>query len=132
MENLQFSVLPASAEARLIRRDEYGVWLEVQYSDSLHVSCFEGSGKSFVNLPTTCRVIICSSPAESRGYAFFRNMFAIIFTGILITRAVTALLQAGNKFETRIQSMPCQDSDLIVDNMVHILMVRGPRSLIKF
>lgn len=70
-----------------------------------------------------CITISHASPAETRGYAFIRNSFAVLSMGILVTRTVTALMQADNEFETRIQSKTCGDADPASNNMINILMV---------
>ncbi|CAE6442443.1 unnamed protein product [Rhizoctonia solani] len=46
-------------------------------------------------------------PVETRMYAFTRNGFAIIATGFLIVRTITALLQAQNEIGTRMVSADC-------------------------
>ncbi|KEP48119.1 putative transmembrane protein, partial [Rhizoctonia solani 123E] len=46
-------------------------------------------------------------PAETRLYAFARNMFAVVAMVALIFRTVTALLHAQNEIETRVTSEDC-------------------------
>ncbi|CAE6464583.1 unnamed protein product [Rhizoctonia solani] len=46
-------------------------------------------------------------PAETRMYAFARNMFAVAAMVALIFRTVTALLHAQNEIETRVTSEAC-------------------------
>ncbi|EUC59288.1 deuterolysin metalloprotease (M35) family containing protein, putative, partial [Rhizoctonia solani AG-3 Rhs1AP] len=46
-------------------------------------------------------------PAETRMYAFARNMFAVVAIAALIFRTVTALVHAQNEIETRVTSEAC-------------------------
>ncbi|KAF8607057.1 hypothetical protein BDV93DRAFT_542630 [Ceratobasidium sp. AG-I] len=50
------------------------------------------------------------SPAETRPYAFVRNVFAIFSIAAIIWRAVTAFSQAQNGFETRMVFRRCPET----------------------
>lgn len=78
------------------------------------------------------RYFFMVSPAETRGYAFTRNIFAVFFIAIIITRIIMGMFQAGNKFEKRIQSKPCVDASVDRNPMIDILMVSGPQHRIPY
>ncbi|CAE7182031.1 unnamed protein product [Rhizoctonia solani] len=46
-------------------------------------------------------------PVEKKSYAFARNGFAVVAIGLLVFRAITALIQTKNKIDTRAYSKNC-------------------------
>ncbi|KAF8607058.1 hypothetical protein BDV93DRAFT_505910 [Ceratobasidium sp. AG-I] len=63
------------------------------------------------------------SPAETKSYAFVRNIFAVLSMAAIVWRAVTAFSQAQNEFETRVAFDVCPS---IIDRSSLYVMVATP------
>ncbi|CAE6462907.1 hypothetical protein ACGC1H_002141 [Rhizoctonia solani] len=61
---------------------------------------------------------------ERKSYAFTRNMFAILAMGILVFRAITALIQTKSKIDTRAYSNDCRPVYLR-EHEVQVLVLVG-------
>lgn len=62
------------------------------------------------------------SPVESKRFAFFQNLCALLFMIAIIIRTITALTQAQTSFETRIRTDECGSIPYVED--MRVLVVR--------
>ncbi|KAH7337111.1 hypothetical protein B0J17DRAFT_454381 [Rhizoctonia solani] len=62
------------------------------------------------------------SPAETRGYAFARNSFALVSIIILVFRTITALQKAQNQIATRLTSNKCDWGLVAQDHNLRLLL----------
>ncbi|KAG8714433.1 hypothetical protein FRC11_008473, partial [Ceratobasidium sp. 423] len=70
-----------------------------------------------------------SRPVETRVYAFFRNLFAVIMIAVLIFRTITALQKAQNEVTTRMTSAACDPRPVPDNHDVNLVLEHNSASL---
>ncbi|CEL62057.1 hypothetical protein RSOLAG1IB_10170 [Rhizoctonia solani AG-1 IB] len=63
-------------------------------------------------------------PVETRMYALFRNVFAVVSVIFILFRAITAFQQAQNEISTRATSAACDRRPIPDNHEINLVMVR--------